>query len=441
MLFKTWYWSLALAAVSFYPTVAAAQSMPASPANFVNLQPCRVVDTREGWGELGSPSLVPGTRDFPILQSRCNIPSNASAYSFNVTVVPKGTLSWLTLFPTGQDKPFVSTLNSYTGIVVANSAIIPAGVDGKVSVYVTDPTELIIDIDGYFVNAGTSVGSAGQYRGTWSATAQYQVGDITFYSGSSYLATQASTNHQPDSDPTFWSTLARRGDQGLPGPQGIAGIQGPQGPAGLVGPIGLTGLTGAIGATGLTGPQGPIGLTGLTGATGAAGMNFLGQWSSATSYSVRDAVTFAGSTYMAILAGTNLQPDISPTAWTILAQKGAAPIAFSTSSTLNFVTNSVSFLPGIGYVASLLSNEADGQIIAGQNCTLNSLTVSTDQPAALTVAVRKNGTSIAQCSTAGTASCSASSLGLSIAASDLIGYRVSGTTSVNTRLRVSASCQ
>ena len=42
------------------------------------------------------------------------------------------------------------TLNSWGGIVVANGAIVPAGIDGAVSVFVTDPTDVILDVNGYF---------------------------------------------------------------------------------------------------------------------------------------------------------------------------------------------------------------------------------------------------------------------------------------------------
>ncbi len=119
---------------------------------FVPVTPCRVADTRGGGGAMAAAEA----RSFAIPQSGCGIPSSAQAYSLNVTVVPKGPLSFLTLWPTGQNKPLVSTLNSFGGIVVANAAIVPAGFNGAVSVYVTDPTDVILDIDGYFDSAGTS---------------------------------------------------------------------------------------------------------------------------------------------------------------------------------------------------------------------------------------------------------------------------------------------
>ena len=59
------------------------------------------------------------------------------------------------MWPSGQPQPLVSTLNS-DGRVKANAAIIPAGTNGGVSVYVTNETQVILDIDGYFVPEGTA---------------------------------------------------------------------------------------------------------------------------------------------------------------------------------------------------------------------------------------------------------------------------------------------
>jgi YVTN family beta-propeller protein len=123
------------------------------PLQFFPLTPCRVVDTRQGYGGLGGPYLpANSSRSFALPQSpNCNVPANAIAYSVNVTVVPmQRTLNYLTAWPTGEAQPLISTLNSSDGRVKANAAIIPAGSGGAISVYVTDPTEVIVDIDGYF---------------------------------------------------------------------------------------------------------------------------------------------------------------------------------------------------------------------------------------------------------------------------------------------------
>jgi hypothetical protein len=120
---------------------------------------CRVVDTRPGegiTGPLGPPSLdVNETRILPVPQGRCAIPSTAKGYSLNVTVIPLEPLAYITLWGDGA-KPFVSTLNSFHGGVVANAAITPAGGDGVITVFSTNRTHLIIDINGYFLGESST---------------------------------------------------------------------------------------------------------------------------------------------------------------------------------------------------------------------------------------------------------------------------------------------
>ena len=125
---------------------------------FYPLTPCRIADTRktnfpQG---LGAPFL-PGQqeRDFPILNATtCNIPASAVAYSLNFSVVPHGGLGYMTVWPTGQTRPLVSTLNDVPGTIIANAAIVPAGTSGEVSVFPSNDTDVIIDINGYFAPAG-----------------------------------------------------------------------------------------------------------------------------------------------------------------------------------------------------------------------------------------------------------------------------------------------
>src|SRR5205807_1217221 len=113
----------------------------------------RVADTRNPNGPFGGPFISGGTtRPFTIPNSSCNIPATAQAYSINVTVVPKIKLGFLTMFPCGQTQPATSTLNS-DGRVKAEAAIVPAGTSGAVCAFATDDTDLVLDINGYFVPA------------------------------------------------------------------------------------------------------------------------------------------------------------------------------------------------------------------------------------------------------------------------------------------------
>ena len=128
----------------------------ATALQFVAVTPCRLVDTRPKDG--GGGPIQGGTSD------NFNLPqaakqgkacptldlSTAAAFSLNVTVVPPGPLGYLTIWPTGENQPIVSTLNSLDGRVKANAAIVPAGYLGAVSVFVSNTTDVVLDIDGYF---------------------------------------------------------------------------------------------------------------------------------------------------------------------------------------------------------------------------------------------------------------------------------------------------
>lgn len=126
-----------------------------SPAQFVPMTPCRLVDTRPqngGSGALQSDNFE--TFDLPLLaQSKdCGDLSSAAAYSLNVTLIPQNgaPVGYLTIWPAGKNQPLVSTMNSLDGRIKANAAIVPAGASGAVSVFVTNTANIVLDIDGYF---------------------------------------------------------------------------------------------------------------------------------------------------------------------------------------------------------------------------------------------------------------------------------------------------
>jgi hypothetical protein len=77
------------------------------------------------------------------------VPTTAQAYVFIATVVPPSPLGYLTLWPFGGVQPVVSTLNALDGALTSNIAVVPAA-SGSVSAYASNPTQLILDISGYF---------------------------------------------------------------------------------------------------------------------------------------------------------------------------------------------------------------------------------------------------------------------------------------------------
>jgi hypothetical protein len=131
---------------------------PGSPGAlyYYPLTPCRIVDTRSVGGSgktgaFGPPTMTAGsTRDFPIPSSSCGVPASAQAYSLNIGVVAPGPLGYLTTWAAGQPMPLVATLGAPEGGIVGDAAIVAAGANGAISVFVSNTTDVIIDIDGYF---------------------------------------------------------------------------------------------------------------------------------------------------------------------------------------------------------------------------------------------------------------------------------------------------
>lgn len=146
-----------------FQTPAAEQGVPqagvtSGPLAFVGMTPCRIMDTRAGSGQtglFGPPTLSGGsTRTLPIpTHPTCSVPSTAQAYSLNVTVAPPGgaPLYFLTIWPTGQPQPVASTLNDVPGMIIANSAVVPAGTSGSVNIFVLNTTDVVVDINGYYI--------------------------------------------------------------------------------------------------------------------------------------------------------------------------------------------------------------------------------------------------------------------------------------------------
>ncbi|MBS1826065.1 MAG: hypothetical protein JST93_12150, partial [Acidobacteria bacterium] len=52
-------------------------------------------------------------------------------------------------YPAGQSRPNASMLNAFEGQVVTNGAMIPAGANGAIDVYVYRRTDVVVEISGY----------------------------------------------------------------------------------------------------------------------------------------------------------------------------------------------------------------------------------------------------------------------------------------------------
>ena len=110
----------------------------------VGLQPLesrRLVDTRVGLG--GSGRLGPGRA----MEVTVVAPGSATtAVSLNVTAVDPAVAGFVTAWPCGTDRPNVSNLNPEPLITQPNLVNVRVGVDGKVCLYTSQETDLVVDI-------------------------------------------------------------------------------------------------------------------------------------------------------------------------------------------------------------------------------------------------------------------------------------------------------
>jgi hypothetical protein len=125
---------------------------------FVGVAPCRLVDTRQAGfpAGYGTPALAAGVpRNFDLNSDPLctGIPAGVDAYSLNITATNTQGPGFILIYPQGGAQPPVSTLNYLANETVANAAIVPAGINGGVTVIAgVSGTNLIIDINGYFAD-------------------------------------------------------------------------------------------------------------------------------------------------------------------------------------------------------------------------------------------------------------------------------------------------
>ena len=214
---------------SLHPSVNA---VPSAASHFITVVPCRIVDTRNPVGPFGGPAFASmETRNYAIPSGPCSGIPTAVAYSLNFTIVnydaSAGQGGFVTAFPSGGTRPFVSTVNFGSGSnAVANAAVVPAN-GGSISVFSSGLTNLIIDINGYFVEgvvtnivagSGLSGGGTGNDVGLSVATGGITNAHIDPGAGieESKLALNNST-HTNANDPTANEKAALGGTSGAPG--------------------------------------------------------------------------------------------------------------------------------------------------------------------------------------------------------------------------------
>jgi hypothetical protein len=128
-----------------------------SPSAFVPLDPQRLVDTRIG---LGAPQqrVQAGTSIDIQVAGQLGVPADATAVVANITAVGAGGAGYLQVLPTALATPGSSSTVNVEGLgqTIPNAAFAPLGDGGRITVYATFTTDVVIDISGFFAPATAS---------------------------------------------------------------------------------------------------------------------------------------------------------------------------------------------------------------------------------------------------------------------------------------------
>ncbi|MFN3255043.1 MAG: hypothetical protein ACE37B_05070 [Ilumatobacter sp.] len=140
-----------------------------SQASILSIVPERFLETRAGQiegtidgQEEGRGQLPAGTFELEVA-GRGSVPTDASAVMINVTAVRPAGPIFVTAFPCGADRPTAANLNATAGSATNNLALARVGDGGKVCLFTSGPTDLVVDVSA-FVPATSSLVSINPER-------------------------------------------------------------------------------------------------------------------------------------------------------------------------------------------------------------------------------------------------------------------------------------
>jgi hypothetical protein len=123
--------------------------------DFVPVPANRLADTRAGSPTVdglfaGAGQLEAGSTFELTVADRGGVAADAEAAGLNVTAVASSAGGFVTVFPCRTSRPTTSNLNFTPSAVVANAVVAEIGVDGKVCLFVSGATDLVVDVNGFF---------------------------------------------------------------------------------------------------------------------------------------------------------------------------------------------------------------------------------------------------------------------------------------------------
>lgn len=120
------------------------------PVTYQAITPTRIVDTRTGLG--ASARRVPQHTEIAVqVAGRAGLPaSGVQSVVLNVTAVDPQWAGYLTVRPESGSKPSSSNVNYGKHRTVANQVVSKVGSDGRVRIYSSADSDVVVDVAGYY---------------------------------------------------------------------------------------------------------------------------------------------------------------------------------------------------------------------------------------------------------------------------------------------------
>ncbi len=128
---------------------------PTSPGRFIGIVPERRLDTRDGTGAIRAKVGAQQAISLAVGGVGSVPPNDVTSVVLNVTVTDPASSGFITVWPTGEPRPWASHLNYEAGQTVPNLVLSKMGAGGRVNIYSEGgPVSLIADVVGYYSTKG-----------------------------------------------------------------------------------------------------------------------------------------------------------------------------------------------------------------------------------------------------------------------------------------------
>lgn len=118
---------------------------------FTAVGPTRLADTRSGTG--GTTGPLAAGQVVPLDVHAVLGEVDATAVVLNVTSTEVRAGGFVTAYACGTDRPLASHLNPVAGRTIASHVIAPVAADGRVCLFTSQPTQLVVDVLGWYGGA------------------------------------------------------------------------------------------------------------------------------------------------------------------------------------------------------------------------------------------------------------------------------------------------